>query len=116
MRLTKHFSFDELTRTDTNLDNTPDWFQSHQLLHTAVILERVRKRCGFPLVINSGFRSTEVNELVGGSRSSYHLDGRAVDISIANLSVGKVEHLVNALYAENPVELIEHSNYIHVAY
>ncbi len=115
-RLTKHFTFEEMTATQTGLDNTPDIFQCHQLLHTARILERVRARCGFPLVINSGFRSDSVNSAVGGTPHSYHLDGRAVDIDISSMSVGKVEHLVSALWYENPVELIEKASYIHVAF
>ena len=34
----------------------------------------------FPLVINSGYRSPEVNKAVGGSPTSNHLTGCAVDI------------------------------------
>lgn len=115
-RLTKHFSFDEMTATQTGLPNVPDEWQTHMLLHTAMKLEKVRALCGFPLPINSGFRSTPVNNAVDGSPNSYHLQGRAVDISTRGMSVSKVEHLVDALWRENPVELIEHSNYVHVAY
>lgn len=115
-RLTDHFSYDEMTSTDQDLPNIPDDFQYHQLLHTARILERVRARCGFPISINSGFRSPEVNKAVGGKPNSYHLDGRAVDIDIYGMSVGKVDMLESALWNEHPVELYVTSSIIHVAY
>jgi len=44
-------------------------------------LERLRSNCGFPIHINSGFRTPEHNSEIGGKDSSAHLRGRAVDIS-----------------------------------
>ena len=37
-------------------------------------------RLSFPIIINSGFRSPEVNKAVGGVPTSNHLTGCAVDI------------------------------------
>lgn len=117
MRLTKHFTYEEMTHTDCGFDNScDDIFVMHQLLHTCRVLERVRRRTGLPLPINSGYRSKAVNEAVGGAANSYHCDGRAVDISTIGMSVGKREMLYTALENENPVELYERSTYIHVAY
>lgn len=116
MKLTKHFTYEELTHTDTGLPNVPDKWQLHMLYHVSDKLERVRRLCGFPIPISSGFRSVEVNDAVGGVSNSLHLDGRAVDIPTSNMSVSKVEHLVDALWRENPVELIEHASYVHVAF
>ena len=115
-KLTEHFTYEEMTKTDQDLPNDPNDFQLHQLLHTARVLERVRSRCGFPIPINSGFRSPEVNHAVGGKSNSYHLDGRAVDIDIYGMSVGKVDMLETALWHEHPVELYVRSSFIHVAY
>ena len=86
------------------------------LYHTARTLERIRHRCGFPLPINSCFRTTAVNDAVGGSRNSLHLQGRAVDISTRGMSTNKIDCLLNALWDESPTELIEHATYIHVAF
>jgi len=38
-----------------------------------------------PIIINSGFRSAEVNKAVGGSPSSNHLTGSAVDIRVCGI-------------------------------
>jgi len=43
--------------------------------------EEMRNEVGeYPIIINSGFRSPEVNKAVGGATLSNHLTGCAVDI------------------------------------
>ena len=51
-----------------------------------VISSAVEKsqRVDAPLIINSGYRSPEVNRLAGGSPTSNHLTGCAVDIRVAD--------------------------------
>ena len=48
------------------------------------ILDQLRGKCGFPLKINSGFRTKEHNEKVGGKPESAHTKGLAVDIAVAD--------------------------------
>lgn len=43
-------------------------------------LDYVRERCGFPLVVNSGYRTAAHNIAVGGATNSAHLRGYAADI------------------------------------
>ncbi len=43
-------------------------------------LDSLRHRLGFPLVINSGYRTTDHNTSVGGKADSAHTKGLAVDI------------------------------------
>ena len=77
MKLSEHFTLGELTKTSVKIDNVPsqEW------------LEQLRRRWNNlygegddPIVINSGFRSPEVNRVVGGATLSNHLTGCAVDI------------------------------------
>ena len=49
-----------------------------------VMLDELRRRCGFPLKINSGWRTPDHNIKVGGKPSSEHLLGRGVDIAANN--------------------------------
>ena|SRR5690554_4314680 len=44
------------------------------------ILDEAREAVGRPFVINSGIRTPERNRAVGGSETSSHLTGHAVDI------------------------------------
>ena len=44
------------------------------------IFEPLRKWVGGPIKINSFYRSPELNKAIGGSESSQHCHGRAMDI------------------------------------
>ena len=87
MRLSGHFSLRELTKTRTGIENVPNEEQVNNLRRLCRWLERLRKRWNDlygegddPIIINSGFRSPEVNKAVGGVATSNHLTGCAVDI------------------------------------
>lgn len=85
--LSEHFSLAELTKTKQHIENVPSEAQVENLKRVCRWLERLRKRWNDkygdgddPIVINSGFRSAEVNKAVGGVPTSNHLTGCAVDI------------------------------------
>ena len=87
MKLSEHFTLRELTKTRVKLENVPNEAQVENLKRVCRWLERLRKRWNDlygegddPIVINSGFRSPEVNKAVGGATLSNHLTGCAVDI------------------------------------
>lgn len=72
-QLTQHFRLSELTVTGTGLDNTPDDAQIGLLTTLAEFLEKCRLQLrNEPVLIDSAFRSTEVNEAVGGVPNSAH--------------------------------------------
>lgn len=81
MNLTEHFTLEELTRTDTGLPNVPDPDEMENIRTLAVFLEKVRAVLGFPMIVNSAFRSEEVNEAVGGVPTSAHRLGYACDFT-----------------------------------
>ncbi len=87
MKLTEHFTLEELTKTKVRMDNVPNEEQVENLKRVCRWLERLRQRWNElygdgddPIIINSGFRSAKVNKAVGGSPTSNHLAGCAVDI------------------------------------
>ena len=85
MNLTPHFSFAEMTRTDTGLPNDPPIEVGANLVRLCdEVLEPIRALLGAPLVVHSGYRSADVNRAVGGAWNSRHLDGRACDFHPAN--------------------------------
>ena len=92
--VSQHFSFEELTAStaldrynkthDFNVKNHPSAAQYKNMkILCASFLEPLRDSYG-PVRINSCFRTQLVNNLVGGSKSSLHLQGRAADIHCAS--------------------------------
>lgn len=84
MRLSPHFDLSELTVSQAadrhGLDNDPSQDIIDNLYWLAQQLEIVRADLGnHPIVILSGYRSAEVNRAVGGSVTSAHMRGLAVD-------------------------------------
>jgi hypothetical protein len=92
MKLSEHFTLGELCKTSYHpLDGN---------IPSRVAIENLRNLCenwledlrysqntlygnkskDIPIIINSGFRSEEVNRLCGGAKGSNHLTGCAVDI------------------------------------
>ena len=85
MNLSKHFTLAELIASDwaeRNLvDNTPPIDLLENLKRLSAKLEEVRTLLGFPIHINSGFRSARVNKAIGGKSTSSHVQGLAADIT-----------------------------------
>jgi len=85
MRLSQNFTLHELTASDTarrrGIDNTAGTYvvdRLTELCHT--ILEPLRIGIGSALCVSSGYRSKELNKAVGGSATSQHMVGEAVDV------------------------------------
>lgn len=96
MNLTPHFTFQELTRTShREFDNTPNTFQINNLQRLAEFLEKVRALLGKPIIIDSGFRSPEVNAAVGSTSVSQHLRGCAADFRVLGMTPAEA---VKAIY------------------
>ena len=85
MQLTKNFKLEEFIKSDTaqknNIDNTPTDEQLDNIKFVAEQLQLIRNTYKMPIFITSGFRSEELNKAVGGSKTSQHKDGLAVDIN-----------------------------------
>lgn len=83
MRLTEHFTLEELIHSEIamrrGLDNTPPADVAENLKSLAHGLEQVRGLLGCAMVISSGYRSAELNAAVGSSLTSAHRTGFAAD-------------------------------------
>lgn len=89
MRLTEHFGLEEMTKTDTGLDNDPPIECAADLIRLCEdILEPIRALLGNqPIKINSGYRSKWVNRQVGGVINSQHTKGQAADFVPQSVSL-----------------------------
>jgi len=80
MKLSEHFSLEELIATQhRGIDNRPTDLALANLKLLAEVLEEVRLLLGTPMIISSGYRCPDLNELVGGARNSRHMLGLAAD-------------------------------------
>jgi hypothetical protein len=87
MNLSKNFTLNELTKSETairlDIDNTPNEEQIESLrLLCENILQPVRDHFGKPVKISSGFRCAALNQAAGGSATSDHCKGQACDFEI----------------------------------
>lgn len=92
MNLTEHFTLAELTHTDhREFENVPNEAELENLKRLAAFLEEVRATLGGkPIMVNSGFRSKQVNDAVGSKDSSQHRLGVAVDFRVPQLTPDQV--------------------------
>jgi hypothetical protein len=79
--LSQHFTLGEFTRSNhPEVYNIPSHEAIANMKRLCVWLEVLRNKVGHPIVINSGYRSPQLNRKVGGAPTSNHLTGCAVDI------------------------------------
>ena len=97
MNLSPHFTLDELTYTDhRQYDNTPNEQEMENLVRLAQFLEQVRALLGKPIMVNSAFRSKQVNDAVGSKDTSQHRIGCAVDFRVPGMTPDEVVRAIRA--------------------
>jgi hypothetical protein len=94
-QLSPHFSLEELTHSDAAVrngwDNTPDEATTTNLTRLAEFLERVKVLLdNKPIMINSAYRSKQVNDAVGSKDTSQHRLGCAADIRVPGMTPDQV--------------------------
>ena len=98
MNLTEHFSLAEMTITEhRQFDNTPNADEVANLTRLAEFLETVKTALDAkPIMINSAFRSKQVNDAVGSKDTSQHRLGCAADIRVPGMTPDEVTRAVLA--------------------
>jgi hypothetical protein len=87
MQLSKNLALSEVTRSETakrrGISNmpTPEHIENFKKLAENVF-QPIRDHFGKPIRISSGYRSKALNTAVGGSLSSQHCTGEAIDIDM----------------------------------
>lgn len=125
-QFTKNFSYDELIASATakrlGLDNTPSEEEKEKLRQLAEdILQPIRDAWKSPIIVNSAYRSEQVNKAVGGVKNSQHRLGEAADITIGGKERNrKLFNFIYKLINQGKIkvgQLIDEYNYswIHVS-
>jgi zinc D-Ala-D-Ala carboxypeptidase len=127
MNLTKNFTLEEMTKSETalrhDLENTPNEQEiSSMKLLAEKVLQPVRDHFGKGVKVNSGFRNQDVNQKVGGSRNSDHTRGQACDIEIPGIPNAELAEWIkdnlqfNQLILEFYTPGVPDSGWVHVSY
>ena len=103
MKLSKNFTYEELCHSGVaerkGLKNRPKTKEEERVVIENLkalcmeVLQPLRDYLAKPVVISSGYRSEEVNRMVGGVKGSQHLKGEAADIHVEN-----TEHLLKIMH------------------
>lgn len=115
--LTKNFTLEELTHTDhREFSNEPNESERANLVRLAVFLEQVKELLGGkPIMVNSAFRSKQVNDAVGSKDSSQHRIGCAADIRVPGLVPDEVVKLIIASGLQYDQVIREFDRWTHIS-
>ena len=99
MKLSEHLDLAEVIKSDSAKRNgisnmpTPEHLENFKKLAENVF-EPIRKHFGVPIHISSGYRSKELNALIGGSLTSQHCSGEAIDIDMDGSANGVTNKII----------------------
>ncbi len=118
----KYFTFEEFEKSDTakklGIDNTlPKECRKNVEALVDNVLDPLREQYGKPIVVSSGYRSTELNTKIGGSRTSEHCQAAAADI-IATNGNPLSELFILVLWLDLPFNqlIYEKGQWMHISY
>jgi zinc D-Ala-D-Ala carboxypeptidase len=129
MQISKHLSLAEVSRSETakrrGINNTPSGAHLENFKKLAEnIFEPIREHFGVPIHISSGYRSKELNSAIGGSSTSQHCQGEAIDIDMDGSTNGVTNKMVFDFIKDNLVfdQMIwefgtdKNPDWVHVSY
>jgi hypothetical protein len=125
MNISEHITYDEAVYSSTaiknGIENIPNAEQlSNMKLTAEKIFEPLRKGLGnTPIHIDSMFRSKELNTKIGGSITSQHMTGEALDLVFSGGNKIMFNYIVNNLEFDQLIwEFGDNKNpsWVHVSY
>lgn len=125
IKLSKNFTLDEMCKSkkakELRIKNVPSPKEVARLKALCEnVLQPLRDYMGEPVIINSGYRSPELNKKVGGVRDSQHLIGEAADINCkgsmkyANRIIEFI--MMNLVFDQLILERNKGAFWVHVSY
>lgn len=121
----KEFTYEEMTVSQTaarrGISNDPQQAKTVlNLQYTAEMMVHVRKLLGNkPIIVSSGYRSPDLNKIVGGSDTSAHTIGYAVDFTCPGfgepLAVAK-KIAESDLFDEVDQLIHEYDKWVHISF
>lgn len=120
MKLSPHFTFEELTASEAadrnGWDNTPNDSELANLRRLAAFLELVKSAVGGkPILVNSAFRNKLVNDAVGSKDTSQHRLGCAADIRVPGMTPDQVVRAVLLANLDFDQVIREYDRWTHIS-
>jgi zinc D-Ala-D-Ala carboxypeptidase len=123
-KLTEHFTLEEMTASQTasrmGINNVPPEGSQERknLQRTAELMEKVRIVLGEkPVLISSGYRCPQVNAACGGSSTSAHMSGLAVDFTCPGFGTPRdICHALQPLMKDLGIDqlIYEYESWVHL--
>ena len=118
MNITTNFTLEEFERSQTAKNNgiensMPARYIRNLTNLCTFVLQPLRTMIGLPIVITSGYRCRQLNELIGGSSNSQHMEGKAADIRCEDMKL--VIETIKSKYV-NFDQCIVYKDFIHISY
>jgi zinc D-Ala-D-Ala carboxypeptidase len=121
MQLSPNFSLSQLVYSETaemsGIDNTPPPGVVENLRRLAAGLEAVQALLGAPLEISSGYRCAALNQAVGGSGTSQHLEGLAADFECPAFGTPlEIARAIQSSGLEFDQCILEYGRWVHLSF
>ena len=115
VRLSPHFKLNEFIKAEKYPDNKPTLQDVVNMAYGCLLLLEPARAIVGPVIVNSGFRNSRVNRLVGGVSSSQHTRGQAADIRPKDPS--QFQRLVEFLRTSpHTDQLLTGSGWLHISW
>lgn len=104
------------TAGSLGIENVPDFEQVRNLDNLVkYVLNPCRQYIGTAIYVNSGYRSKQLNTIVGGAPTSQHMEGKAADITTLH-DKADVYLFMFIVYMIDFDQCIRYKNFIHISY
>lgn len=121
MQLSENFWLEEFLRSQTATRHGIDLesYLTDEILANLKrlcqdILQPIRYAAEVPLIVTSGFRPEVLNELIGGSKTSAHMEGRAADFRLHGYTPFQACNLILGLPLEFDQLILEFNQWVHI--
>lgn len=85
--------------------------------YTAARMDAIRLLLNVPCTVNSFYRSLELNNAVGGSRTSDHMNGRAIDFVPVGMNLREAYNKIkNSGLSYDQLIIYPNQRFIHISF
>ncbi|WGV19447.1 MULTISPECIES: D-Ala-D-Ala carboxypeptidase family metallohydrolase [unclassified Pseudomonas] len=119
MLISPHFTLDEMIVSQfaarDGLDNTPPPEARANLQLLCCALEQVRALFDAPIIVSSGYRSEQVNRVIGGASNSQHIQGLAADFTVIEVSPRETVRRISESAVPFDQLILEFDRWVHLS-